>query len=72
MPTGDTGAAQFVNAHPSWDGRGVTIGILDTGVDLDHPVVNVTSTGERKIVDWVTSTDPATDGDPTWRSAAGA
>jgi hypothetical protein len=68
MPTKDTGAAQFVNAHPTWDGRGTTIGILDTGVDLDHPSVNVTSTGQRKIVDWVTYTDPLTDGDPTWRS----
>jgi len=72
MPTGDTGAAQFVNAHPTWDGRGTTIGILDTGVDLDNPVTNVTSTGERKIVDWVTYTDPATDGDPTWRAFSGA
>jgi len=71
MPTRDTGAAQFVNAHPTWDGRDVTIGILDTGVDLDHPSVNVTSTGQRKIVDWVTYTDPLTDGDPTWRQAAG-
>ena len=26
------GAAQFVNAHPTWDGRGVTIGIVDTGI----------------------------------------
>ena len=68
MPTKDTGAAQFVNAHPTWDGRDVTIGILDTGVDLDNPVTNVTSTGQRKIVDWVTYTDPLTDGDPTWRS----
>jgi len=71
MPTKDTGAAQFVNAHPTWDGRDVTIGILDTGVDLDNPVTNVTSTGQRKIVDWVTYTDPLTDGDPTWRLAAG-
>jgi hypothetical protein len=71
MPTRDTGAAQFVNNHNTWDGRDVTIGILDTGVDLDHPSVNVTSTGERKVVDWVTYTDPATDGDPTWRFAAG-
>jgi subtilisin family serine protease len=71
MPTRDTGAAQFVNQHPSWDGRGVTVGIVDTGIDLDHPSVNVTSTGERKVVDWVTGTDPATDGDPTWRFAAG-
>jgi Subtilase family len=71
MPTRDTGAAQFVNAHPTWDGRDTTIGILDTGVDLDNPVVNTTSTGQRKIVDWVTYTDPFTDGDPTWRQAAG-
>jgi len=71
LPTKDTGAAQFVNAHPTWDGRGTTIGILDLGVDLDNPVVNVTSTGERKVVDWVTYTDPLTDGDPTWRFSAG-
>ena len=72
MPTGDTGAAQFVNANPAWDGRGVTVGILDTGVDLGHPSLNTTSTGERKITDWVTYTDPAfvgntnADNDPTW------
>ena len=71
MPTRDTGAAQFVDHHDTWDGRGMTIGILDTGVDLDHPSVNVTSTGERKVVDWVTYTDPLTDGDPTWRLRAG-
>jgi hypothetical protein len=68
MPTRDTGAAQFVQSHPSWDGRGVTVGILDTGVDLDHPSLNTTSTGQRKIVDWVTYTHPSTDGDPTWRA----
>ena len=68
MPTRDTGAAQFVNAHPNFDGRGVTVGILDLGVDLDHPSLNTTSTGARKITDWVTYTDPLTDGDPTWRN----
>ncbi len=66
MPTQDTKAAQFVNAHPTWDGRGVTIGIVDTGISLDNPGVTVTSTGERKIVDWVTGTDPVNDPDPTW------
>jgi subtilisin family serine protease len=66
MPTQDVGAAQFVNSNPAWDGRGVTIGIVDTGVTLDHPALQTTSTGERKIVDWVTYTDPFTDDDPTW------
>jgi subtilisin family serine protease len=67
MPIRDTGAASFLDRHPSWDGRGVTVGILDTGIDLDHPSLNTTSTGQRKIVDWVTYTHPSTDGDPTWR-----
>jgi subtilisin family serine protease len=66
MPIGDTGASQFVAAHPTWDGRGVTIGIVDSGVSLDHPSLLTTSTGERKVVDWVTDTDPFTDNDPTW------
>ena len=72
MPTRDTGAAQFVNQHPTWDGRGVTVGIVDLGVDLDHPSLNTTSTGQRKIVDWVTGTHPSQDGDPSWRFFTGA
>ena len=39
MPIGDTGAAQFVQAHPTWDGRGTTIAIVDSGVDLAHPAL---------------------------------
>ncbi|HEX4884297.1 MAG TPA: serine protease, partial [Casimicrobiaceae bacterium] len=66
MPIRDIGAAQFLAAHPTWDGRGVTIGIVDSGVTLDHPSLLTTSTGERKIVDWVTYTDAFTDDDPTW------
>lgn len=70
MPIQDTGAAAFLADHPTWDGRGVTIGIVDSGVSLDHPSLTTTSTGERKIVDWVTGTDPLTDGDPTWVNMA--
>jgi subtilisin family serine protease len=70
LPIGDTGASQFVAAHPTWDGRGVTIGIVDSGVTLDHPSLLTTSTGERKVVDWVTGTDPFTDNDPTWVNMA--
>src|SRR4029077_16658414 len=29
-----------------------------------------TSTGQRKIIDWVTYTDPFTDNDPTWVNMA--
>lgn len=67
MPTRETGTTDFVKKNPRYDGRGVTIGIVDSGVDLDHPALQKTSTGERKIVDWVTGTDPVLDGDATWR-----
>ena len=66
MPIEDIKAATFMAAHPAWDGRGVTIGVLDSGVSLDHPSLLTTSTGERKIIDWVTYTDPFDDDDPTW------
>ncbi|MET9350730.1 S8 family serine peptidase [Streptomyces termitum] len=67
-PSHETGAVDFVEDHPRADGRGVTIGILDSGVDLAHPALQKTTTGERKIVDWVTATDPLVDGDATWRA----
>ncbi|MFI6647630.1 S8 family serine peptidase [Streptomyces sp. NPDC050529] len=66
LPTADTGAVDFVEDHPDWDGRGVTVGILDTGVDASHPALRTTTTGTPKIADWVTATDPVTDQDPTW------
>jgi hypothetical protein len=66
MPIRDTGAAAFLAAHPTWDGRGVTVGILDSGVTLDHPALATTTVGTPKIVDWVTYTAPFTDNDPTW------
>ncbi|MEV6736568.1 S8 family serine peptidase [Streptomyces sp. NPDC051104] len=66
-PSFETGAVDFVQEHPKADGRGITIGILDSGVDLGHPALQKTTTGERKIVDWVTATDPIVDGDATWR-----
>lgn len=73
MPVGDIGAAQFTAANPTWDGRGITIGIVDTGISLDHPSLVTTSTGERKVVGWVTGTSPLDGGDavdPTWVNMA--
>jgi hypothetical protein len=66
-PSFETGAVDFVEDHRKADGRGITIGILDSGVDLGHPALQKTTTGERKIVDWVTATDPVVDQDKTWR-----
>ena len=70
MPIRDTNADDFQQAHPTWDGRGTTIGIVDSGIDLDHPALQTTTTGERKIVDWVTATDETGDDDPTWLDMA--
>lgn len=66
QPAHETGAVDFVEDNPKADGRGVTIGILDSGVDIAHPALQKTTTGERKITDWVTATDPLLDGDGTW------
>ena len=67
MPTNETGAVAFKTGHKAWDGRDVTIGILDSGIDLAHPALQKTSTGKRKIVDWFTATAPS-EGDGTWRA----
>jgi subtilisin family serine protease len=50
MPLSSTGADRFVHEHPTSDGRGVLIAILDTGVDPGVPGLATTSTGEPKIV----------------------
>jgi hypothetical protein len=72
MPTQDIGAPQFVQANPTFDGRGVKIGIVDTGVDLLTPELQTAKaldgTPVRKIVDWVNMNDPLdpAGSDPSW------
>jgi subtilisin family serine protease len=70
LPTGDTQAAQFALANPQWDGRGTTIAVLDSGVDLDVPALQTTTTGLPKIVDWYNANSP-TSGDATWITTSG-
>ena len=66
LPVNEIGSVDFTSTHPQWDGRGVTVGVLDSGVDLDHPALQKTTTGAAKVVDWLTETDPVLDQDPTW------
>ncbi len=51
MPLAATGVIEFRKAYPTYDGRGVLIGILDSGIDPGIPGLSTTSTGERKILD---------------------
>ena len=74
MPTYRIGAPQFVAAHPTYDGRGAKVGIVDTGVDLDRPelqtALDLAGATVPKIYDWTTKTQPRladpANGDPTW------
>ena len=45
------GAREFLDRHPSWDGRGVAIAVLDTGVDGTVEGLQRTSTGAVKVVE---------------------
>ena len=51
MPIASTGVDRFLREHPTYDGRGVLIAILDTGVDPGVPGLLTTATGEPKVVD---------------------
>jgi tripeptidyl-peptidase-2 len=51
MPLASTGVERFLAQHPTHDGRGVLIGILDTGIDPGVPVLLKTSTDGPKILD---------------------
>lgn len=59
LPKQDLGVEAFLAAHPDYDGRGIRVAVLDTGVDPGHPFLQQTPGGKRKIVDWF---DATTDG----------
>jgi subtilisin family serine protease len=51
MPRRSVGAEHFLVEHPTYDGRGVLIAILDSGLDPAVPGLATTSTGQRKVLD---------------------
>jgi hypothetical protein len=71
-PIKDLDAAEFLAKHPTWDGRGVTIALLDGNLDLLLPEFQTAYTIDGKavpkIADYLNVTDPRDDGDinPQW------
>ncbi|KAJ2778055.1 hypothetical protein H4R18_004825 [Coemansia javaensis] len=56
LPRADTQAGEFVAKHPTFDGRGALVAVLDTGIDPGAVGLQVTSDGRRKVVDYVDCT----------------
>jgi tripeptidyl-peptidase-2 len=56
LPKVTTQAQSFVEKNPDWDGRGVIIGVLDTGVDPGAAGLGVTSDGRPKVIDVIDCT----------------
>ena len=51
MALGSSGIKRFADDHPSSDGRGVLIAIMDSGIDPGIPGLGTTSDGAAKILD---------------------
>jgi tripeptidyl-peptidase-2 len=51
LPKEETQAMLFLKKHPAYDGRGVVIGILDTGVDPGAAGLQTCPDGRPKVID---------------------
>nr|CDS25820.1 tripeptidyl peptidase 2 [Hymenolepis microstoma] len=53
IPKQEIGVLDFLKSNPTYDGRGVTIAIWDTGIDPTSRGLQVTSEGKPKIIDMI-------------------
>ncbi|KAJ8908206.1 hypothetical protein NDN08_008299 [Rhodosorus marinus] len=56
LPKQWIGATEFLSKNAAFDGRGVVVGVLDTGVDPGAAGLSETTDGKRKILDIVDCT----------------
>ena len=56
QPKDEVGATAFIRSNPTYDGRGIIVGIFDTGVDPGAPGLQTTSDGKHKMIDLVDCT----------------
>ena len=50
LSTDATRSGEFLRKNPEWDGRGVVIAVLDTGVDVGAQGLEQLPTGKPKVI----------------------
>jgi len=69
-PLGDMGAAEFRKQHPTWDGRGVTLALIDMNPDPLEPELQVARSLDgkavKKIQFYATAIDQADEDEGRW------